>query len=126
MPGAFRPLPPDAFMPITPTPAPTRAPARTARLGDGARYRIGVASRAVAAIAGGYAVAALATAALALFLPLPRSEAALTGTLLSFAVYTGAVLWSFAARTAWRAWRGLLGAALVPGLPLAASRFFGG
>lgn len=93
---------------------------------DGARYRLGVASRALAAIAGGYAVAGLASALMALFLPLSRSEATLTGMLLSFAVYTGAVLWVFAAPTAWRAWGGLAAAALLLGLPVAASRFFGG
>ena len=48
------------------------------------RYRLAVASRAAAAIAGGYAVAALSAAALALALPawtgMARSEAVLTGT----------------------------------------------
>lgn len=75
---------------------------------EGARYRWAVASRAVAAIGGGYVLTALVTAVLALFLPASRVEAALTGTLASFAVYTVAVMWVFAARTAWRAWRGLL------------------
>jgi hypothetical protein len=36
-----------------------------------------------------------------------RSEAVLTGMLLSFAVYAGAVIWVFAASDAWRAWAGL-------------------
>lgn len=84
------------------------------------RYRLGVASRAVAAIAGGYGVAALSAAALALCLPaafgMARSEAAMTGTLASFIVFALAVMWVFAARTAWRAWSGLVIAALLPGL----------
>jgi len=86
------------------------------------RYRLGVASRAVAAIAGGYGVAALSAAALALCLPaafgMARSEAAMTGTLASFIVFALAVMWVFAARTAWRAWSGLAVAAVPPGLLL--------
>ena len=76
-------------------------------LTDGARYRLAVASRAVAAIGGGYVLAALCGAALSLLLPLVRVEAVLTGTLASFVVYTCAVMWAFAARTAWLAWAGL-------------------
>jgi hypothetical protein len=92
---------------------------------EGARYRWGVASRAVAAIGGGYVLAALVTAVLALFMPTSRVEAALTGTLASFAVYTVAVMWVFAARTAWRAWRGLLIPCVLLGLVLLA-HFYGG
>ncbi|GLC93106.1 hypothetical protein Tamer19_25140 [Cupriavidus sp. TA19] len=83
----------------------------------GWRYRAGVASRAVAAIAGGYALAALSTAALAVSLPLPRPEAVTAATLLSFAVYAAAAVWVFAVRNAWRAWAGLaLPAGLLWGL----------
>jgi uncharacterized membrane protein YgcG len=85
----------------------------------GLRYRLGVASRAVAAIAGGYGVAALSAAALALCLPaafgMARSEAAMTGTLASFLVFAVAVMWVFAARSAWRAWIGLVIAAATLG-----------
>jgi len=84
------------------------------------RYRLGVASRAVAAIAGGYGIAALFAAALALCLPaafgMARSEAAMTGTLVSFLVFALAAMWVFAARSAWRAWSGLAVAAVPPGL----------
>lgn len=73
----------------------------------GARYRLAVASRATAAIGGGYALSALAAMAMALYLPLHRAEAVITGTLASFVFYTGAVIWAFAARTAWSAWGGL-------------------
>ncbi|SFP44084.1 Protein of unknown function [Variovorax sp. OK605] len=89
----------------------------------GVRYRLGVASRAVAAIAGGYGVAALSAALLALCLPalfgMARSEAAMTGTLASFLVFAIAVMWVFAARTALRAWSGLAIAAVPMGLLLA-------
>lgn len=76
-------------------------------------YRLAVASRALAAIVGGYALTALTTAALAVFLPMPRAEATLTATMLSFAIYGGIVLGVFATRTAWRAWAGIALPALV-------------
>lgn len=97
-----------------------RRPARVVT--TGVRYRLGVASRAIAAIAGGYGVAALSSAVLALCLPaafgMARSEAAMTGTLASFIVFALAVMWVFAARTAWRAWSGLAIAAVPLGLLL--------
>ncbi|WP_295984787.1 DUF3649 domain-containing protein [uncultured Variovorax sp.] len=83
-------------------------------------HRLGVASRAVAAIAGGYVVAALSSVVLAICLPavfgMARSEATMTGLLASFAVFALAVMWVFAARTARRAWLGLVAAAAVLGL----------
>ena len=62
-------------------------------------YRLAVAGRVVLAVVGGYAVAALLTALLALTLPLVRSEAVATATLLSFAVMVAVVVYVFAART---------------------------
>lgn len=91
-----------------------RLPFSPPRLSAPAAYRLGVAARAVAAILGGYALAAAATALLALLLPtLPmlgmgRADAVMASTLFSFTVYTCAVLWVFAARSAARAWLGLL------------------
>ncbi|MFT3805178.1 MAG: DUF3649 domain-containing protein [Burkholderiaceae bacterium] len=60
---------------------------------------------------GGYALAALTSIAM-LALPIPATEAVLGGMLLSFLVYTGAVVWVFAVRSAARAWAGLAIAAL--------------
>ncbi|MGP1665939.1 MAG: DUF3649 domain-containing protein [Rhodanobacter sp.] len=74
-------------------------------------------SRIVAALFGGYALAALASVA-ALALPIPKTQAVLTGMLASFAIYAGTVIWVFAVRSALRAWTGLLIAA-VPLLLLA-------
>ncbi|WP_050463805.1 DUF3649 domain-containing protein [Herbaspirillum autotrophicum] len=85
-------------------------------------YRFAVASRALAAILGGYALTAVAIALLALWLPMARAEAVLTATLLSFALYAGAVIWVFAARSAWRAWFGILLPALGLGLLLLITR----
>ncbi|HWK70085.1 MAG TPA: DUF3649 domain-containing protein [Burkholderiaceae bacterium] len=70
-------------------------------------HRLGVASRAAAAILGGYALAAACTALLAVALPIKRSDAVLTATLLSFTVYACAALWAFAARSALHAWLGI-------------------
>ena len=78
------------------------------RLSAGAVYCLGVASRSVAAIVGGYVLAALVTMLLSVSLPMARSEAVMTATLLSFAIYTCAVMWVFATRSALRAWLGLL------------------
>lgn len=77
------------------------------------RQRWGVASRTMAAIVGGYALAAFSTTALALALPTPREEAAMLATLPSFLIYAGAIIWAFAARTALRAWVGILAPLLL-------------
>lgn len=68
-------------------------------------------SRIVAAVFGGYALAALGSVA-ALALPMAKPQAVITGMLASFAIYAGAVVWVFAVRSARRAWAGLLIAAL--------------
>lgn len=68
-------------------------------------------SRIIAAIFGGYALAALSSVA-AVALPMDAAQAVLAGMLASFAVYAGAVIWVFAVRSAWRSWTGLLVAAL--------------
>ncbi len=69
---------------------------------------LGVVSRVAAAVFGGYAFAAVAAIFLSFILPMPRGEAVMTATLASFAIYVGAVVWVFAARTSLRAWAGLL------------------
>lgn len=75
-------------------------------------FRVGpLLSRIVAALFGGYALAALTSVA-TLALPMAKTEAVLTGLLLSFLVYVGAVVWVFAVRSARRAWVGLLLAAV--------------
>lgn len=74
-------------------------------------------SRIVAAIGGGYVLAALVSVAV-LALPVSRPQAVIGGMLGSFAVYAAAVVWVFAVRSATRAWVGLVVAAL-PLLPFA-------
>lgn len=72
----------------------------------------GLISRILAAVMGGYAVAALSAVAI-LALPVDTVQAVLAGNQLSFAVYCTAVIWVFAVRDAWRAWGGLLLACLL-------------
>ena len=67
--------------------------------------------RILLAVVGGYALTYCATAALARLLPFERIDAAISATLLSFALYTCYVLWVYAVPLR----RGLLSLlALVP------------
>ena len=75
-------------------------------------------SRIVAAIFGGYGLAALSSIAV-LALPVAPAQAVIGGVLASFAVYAGAVVWVFAVRSARRAWVGLAIAATVLAVPAA-------
>lgn len=71
------------------------------------RRRLGVASRACAALLGGYALASFLSVTLALGSRSPREEAIAGATPLAFLAFAGAVLWAFAARSAARAWLGI-------------------
>ena len=72
------------------------------------QQRLSVASRVVAAVAGGYAFANVIGIFVSRVLPMPRADAVLAMTLLSFALYAAAIIWTFAARSARLAWTGLL------------------
>lgn len=69
-----------------------------------ARDRWLVASRVAAAVLGGYALTSAATLVVAQLLPLPRAQAVLAATMLSFAVYAAVVLWTFHAPSLKRLW----------------------
>ena len=71
-------------------------------------YRLGVTSRLLAAVGGGYVLASLASVCLSFWLPLSRADAVVSGMLSSFVFYLLAVIWCFACRSAARAWFGLL------------------
>ncbi len=79
------------------------------------KKRLSVASRVLAAILGGYTLACAFTAFFSLALPLQRTEAVLTTSMLSFAVYTATVILVFAARSAARAWLWTLAPATLLG-----------
>ena len=85
-----------------------------------AKERWSVASRVLAAAGGGYALTALTTLALSLALTwvgAGRAEAVLASTMASFLLYAAIVMAVFHARTAKRAWTGLVLAA-VPGVTI--------
>lgn len=71
-------------------------------------YRLAVASRVVAAALGGYALTSAATVLLALVWPAPQTQAMLWASMLSFAIYSVVVIWVFMARSATRAWVGVV------------------
>jgi hypothetical protein len=71
-------------------------------------YRIAVAARVLGGVAGSYGVAAAIQIALARTLPLTPGEASVTATLIAVLAMPAAVIWTFAARSAARAWAGLL------------------
>lgn len=79
------------------------------------RYRWRVASRILAAVVGGYALVSTATVLLALVWPLPRAEAILASTLLSFALYAGVLVWIFAVQRLCTVWIGLVLATVMCG-----------
>lgn len=78
-------------------------------------YRLAVTSRIVAALFGGYLLAALTSVCFTQWLPMSRADAVITGMLVSFLAYLGAVIWCFACRSAWRAWAGIVLPAAVLG-----------
>lgn len=77
-------------------------------IGLTAAYRWAVASRVAAAALGGYALSSAATVLMALLWPAPKAQAVLWASMLSFAIYSVAVIWVFTTRSAKRAWAGML------------------
>ena len=76
-----------------------------------ASYRWLVASRSVAAIFGGYALAAAWAASMSLWLQqtgMTRVDAVTTATMSSFVVHLCAAIWVFAVASTRRAWIGIL------------------
>lgn len=78
-------------------------------------YRLAVTSRCLAAVLGGYLLAAMASVCITLLSPMPRAEAVISGMMLSFLFYLVAFLWCFACRSVWHAWLGVLLPSLVLG-----------
>lgn len=78
-------------------------------------YRWQIASRVAVAILGGYALANITAILLSYLLPMPKSDAVMTGILLSFAIYTGAIMWVFTVRSVHKACAGLIAPSLILG-----------
>ena len=83
---------------------------------------LGIVSRTLAALVGGYGLASLAAAACAVTLPMARSDAVLTGMMLGLVVQAAAAIWVFSAESAARAWLGLA----APGVALSIMVWQGG
>lgn len=82
-----------------------------------AAYRWSVAARVAAAALGGYTLASAATVLLALLWPAPMAQGVLWSSMLSFTIYTVAVIWVFCARSVAHAWAGMaIGTAVCAGL----------
>ena len=77
------------------------------------RYRWMVASRVFIAAIGGYALTSAATIFLAMVWPLPKAQAVMAATMVSFVLYAVVVIWVFSVASARRAWIGVIGATLV-------------
>lgn len=77
---------------------------------------LGVLSRSLAAIFGGYGLATSTSVLMAVALPMARSQAVLTGMLTAIVVYACAALWAFAVRSALKAWIGIAAPAIVMAL----------
>lgn len=86
------------------------------------RYRFAVASRALAAVGGGYALACATAAGVGLALARSgssRVDAVMWATMLAFLAHAIAALWAFGCASAGRAWLGIaLPAALLGALAL--------
>ncbi|HEY6528664.1 MAG TPA: DUF3649 domain-containing protein [Cellvibrionaceae bacterium] len=79
-------------------------------------YRIEVALRILLAVAGGYVCTVATIIFLVKALPLTRSDAVVISALLSFTIFTLAVIWVFASRNLRRAALGLLLPTVIFGL----------
>jgi len=104
----------------------TSIASKASRRATGLRYRAGVVSRTIAAIGGSYLLTTLSTRVLALALHLSPVDKVVAATLSGLAIYPCAVMWTFAAASAGRAWLGLGAACGLAGLALWALRSFGG
>lgn len=94
--------------------ASAKAPARVRRPAPPVlQYRLRIASRAAAAIFGGYALGASTATVLAAVLPLPRVDAVLLTTMLAFIVHAVAAMWAFRCTSITRLWMGLLAPSAV-------------
>ena len=72
------------------------------------RHRWSVAARVLAAALGGYLLTSALATLLALALPFERAQAVMAGSDIGVLFYLPALMWAFHARSAARAWAGLL------------------
>ena len=70
-------------------------------------YRKQVALRIALAVVGGYVLTNLLSVFLSYSLPLSKSDALVTASLLSFAIYTSLIVWIFSVKSLRHVWWGL-------------------
>lgn len=80
---------------------------KTSTAEDRRARRRDVLSRSFAALVGGYLLASFLPVPFVALWPMERADAVLAAMQLSFPVFTAAVMWAFAARSARAAWTGL-------------------
>lgn len=73
-------------------------------LGEIARYRWLVFFRIIAGFIGGYVITAFITSITATLLPMPRAEAVVLSSLLSYLWFLGLVIWAFAIKSVAKLW----------------------
>lgn len=76
---------------------------------DSIRYRWEVFGRCLIAVLGGYFFTMAFSIFLTQVLPIAKSSAVMTANLLSFAIYTVAIIWVFSVKEFRQLWWGLLG-----------------
>ena len=76
---------------------------------------LSITSRTLAAALGGYVLASLSAMALAVTLPMARDQAVIIGIMVALLLCSGAAIWAFSARSAWRAWAGILAPGVLLG-----------
>jgi hypothetical protein len=79
---------------------------------DSPRYRWEVFGRCLIAVFGGYVFTMAFSIFLTQVLPIAKSSAVMTANLLSFAIYTVAIIWVFSVKEFRQLWWGLLASAV--------------
>ncbi|PUA29567.1 MAG: hypothetical protein B0W54_03005 [Cellvibrio sp. 79] len=79
---------------------------------DLTRYRWEVFGRCLIAVVGGYAFTIALRIFLTQALPIAKSSAVMTANLLSFAIYTIAIIWVFSVKAFRQLWWGLAGSTI--------------
>ena len=89
-------------------------------------YRKQIFLRILLAVVGGYILTSLVSVFLSHSLPLSKSDAVVTASLLSFAIYTSLIMWIFSVKSLRHVWWGLAVPGIVLGILNASIKFFSG
>ncbi|KKN32193.1 hypothetical protein LCGC14_0816260 [marine sediment metagenome] len=78
-------------------------------------YPLRILSLVLAAVIGGYLLTSAVVIFLSAIVPMDKPDAIVASTLFSYAIYTAAVIWVFAAKNCKRAWLGMMVPTLLLG-----------